>query len=130
VTEHLRAAAVVVVPLRVGGGTRLKIYEAMALGKAVVSTTVGAEGLDVHSGQDIVLADEPNAFSDAVVRFLNDLQFRRRYESRAAELAARYGWPSIAARFGEVLEQVRGQVCSRPKSARMWEPDGWVELRS
>ena len=50
VVEHLREAAVVVVPLRIGGGTRLKIYEAMAAGKAVVSTTIGAEGLDVKHG--------------------------------------------------------------------------------
>jgi polysaccharide biosynthesis protein PslH len=117
VIEHMQEAAVVVVPLRVGGGTRLKIYEAMALGKAVVSTTVGAEGLDVHPGQDIALADEPNSFSDAVVRFLSDLQLRRRYESCAADLAARYGWPSIAARVGEVLEQVRGR-CALDQSLR------------
>ena len=55
VVDHLREAAVVVVPLRIGGGTRLKIYEAMAVGKAVVSTSIGAEGLDVHHGRDLVL---------------------------------------------------------------------------
>src|SRR5205823_7796812 len=68
VVDHLREAAVVVVPLRVGGGTRIKIYEAMATGKAVVSTTVGAEGLDVHHGQDIVLSDKPKEFAESVVR--------------------------------------------------------------
>ncbi len=106
VVEHLREAAVVVVPLRIGGGTRLKIYEAMAMGKAVVSTTVGAEGLDVHHGQDIVLADEPNSFAEAVIRLLSDLPVRRRYERSAADLAARYDWRAVADRFGYVLEKL------------------------
>src|SRR5678815_1825885 len=66
VLDHLKEAAVVIVPLRIGGGTRLKIYEAMATGRAVVSTTVGAEGLDVQHGEDIVLADEPERFAQAV----------------------------------------------------------------
>ncbi|MGH9936633.1 MAG: glycosyltransferase, partial [Blastocatellia bacterium] len=67
VTDHLRQAAVFVVPLRIGGGTRLKIYEAMAMRKAVVSTTVGAEGLDVNHGRDILLADDPQTFADYVI---------------------------------------------------------------
>ncbi len=82
VVEHLRQAAVVIVPLRIGGGTRLKIYEAMAAGKAVVSTTVGAEGLDVHHGRDIILADDARAFSQAVIMLLRDRDLRRRYEGR------------------------------------------------
>jgi glycosyltransferase involved in cell wall biosynthesis len=106
VVEHLREAAVVVVPLRIGGGTRLKIYEAMAMGKAVVSTTLGAEGLDVHHGQDIVLADEPNSFAEAVIRLLSDLPVRRRYGRSAAALAARYDWGAVADQFGHVLEKL------------------------
>jgi glycosyltransferase involved in cell wall biosynthesis len=106
VVEHLRDAAVVVVPLRVGGGTRLKIYEAMAAGRAVVSTTIGAEGLDVHHGRDIVLADEPDEFAEAVVMLLKDAGMRQKYERAASELAARYDWFSIGDKFGEVLEQV------------------------
>jgi len=106
VVEHLRQSAVVIVPLRVGGGTRLKIYEAMATAKAVVSTTVGAEGLDVHSGRDIILADDASAFSRAVIMLLRDQDLRRRYEKAAAELAACYDWPVIGRRFSEVLESV------------------------
>ena len=68
----LRRRAVYVVPLRIGGGTRLKIFEAMAMGKAVVSTTVGAEGLPVTPGSDIVIADEPDAFARAVVDMIRD----------------------------------------------------------
>lgn len=112
VVDHLREAAVVVVPLRVGGGTRIKIYEAMATGKAVVSTTVGAEGLDVHHGRDIVLADEPRQFAESVVRFLRDERDRTAMGVAAAALAANYGWPVIAAKFAEILESVTRQ-CSK-----------------
>lgn len=110
VRDHLCEAAVVVVPLRIGGGTRLKIYEAMAAGKAVVSTSVGAEGLDVHHGRDIVLADSPKAFAEAVLTLLADGETRRRYERTAAELAARHDWPAVGARFEGVLQKVIGYV--------------------
>lgn len=110
VVEHLREAAVVVVPLRVGGGTRLKIYEAMAMGRAVVSTSVGAEGLDVRNGEDIVLTDDPPKFSEAVATLLEDIPQRRRYERAAAESAARFDWPAVGARFEEILE---AQLVSR-----------------
>jgi polysaccharide biosynthesis protein PslH len=108
VVEHLRDAAVVVVPLRIGGGTRLKIYEAMAMGKAVVSTSVGAEGLDVHHGRDIMLVDEPNKFADAVVALLKERDLRERIENAAAELAAKYDWPVIGEKFAQVLESAAG----------------------
>jgi len=104
VVDHLREATVVVVPLRVGGGTRLKIYEAMAAGKAVVSTSVGAEGLDVHHDHDIVLADDPEAFAGAVTKLLQDLDLRRRYEQAAATVAAKYDWATIGGKFADVLE--------------------------
>lgn len=104
VVEHLREAAVVVVPLRVGGGTRLKIYEAMAMGRAVVSTSVGAEGLDVCDGEDIVLADNPVRFSDEVATLLENLPLRQKYERKAAGSAARFDWPAVSAKFEEVLE--------------------------
>lgn len=99
VAEHLQEAAVVVVPLRIGGGTRLKIYEAMAAGKAVVSTTVGAEGLDVHNGRDIWLADDAGAQAEAVVALLRDRELRRRYERAAAAQAAKFAWPAVAEKF-------------------------------
>jgi len=106
VVEHLHESAVVIVPLRIGGGTRLKIYEAMATAKAVVSTTIGAEGLDVHHGRDIMLADDPGAFAQAVIMLLRDSGLRRRYEQAAAETAALYDWPAIGERFTEVLRSV------------------------
>lgn len=110
VVEHLRAADVVVVPLRVGGGTRLKIFEAMAVGKAVVSTTVGAEGLDVTHGEDILLADDAESFSAAVTSLLRDASRRDTLGRAAAALAARYDWSVIARRFEEVLALAAGMT--------------------
>jgi polysaccharide biosynthesis protein PslH len=106
VRPYIREAAVYVVPLRVGGGTRLKIFEAMAMGKAIVSTSIGAEGLDVRHDRDIVLADGPPAFANAVVDLLQDEARRRRIGGAATELASRYSWPRIASRFSEILSAV------------------------
>jgi len=113
VVEHLREAAVVVVPLRVGGGTRIKIYEAMAAGKAVISTTVGAEGLDVHDGQDIVLADTPANFAESVVTLLREKGARDKMGCSARELASRYGWPVIGAKFREILQRVHRESATK-----------------
>ncbi|MDT5063399.1 MAG: polysaccharide biosynthesis protein PslH [Acidobacteriota bacterium] len=106
VVEHLREATVVIVPLRIGGGTRLKIFEAMATGRAVVSTTIGAEGLDVHHGQDILLADDAGEFADSVITLLTDEEKRKHFESAAAQLAAQYDWEVVARRFEEMLARV------------------------
>lgn len=97
VRPHVGAASVYVVPLRIGGGTRLKIFEAMAMGKAVVSTTVGAEGLPVTNGRDIVIADTPADFADAVVSLLSDREKRQRLETAARRLVVeRYDWSAVA----------------------------------
>lgn len=119
VVDHLRESAVVVVPLRVGSGTRLKIYEAMAAGRAVVSTSVGAEGLDVHHEQDILLADDPGTFAESVTMLLENVELRRRYERAAAALAARYDWTAIGHKFGQVLEKAVGT--SSPEGSRSAE---------
>lgn len=112
VIDHVKQAAVVVVPLRIGGGTRLKIYEAMAMGKAVVSTSVGAEGLETHPGRDILIADDPGAFASAVVKLLLDPELRHCYEKAAAGLAAQYDWSIVGKKFIEVLECVAGLRCA------------------
>jgi glycosyltransferase involved in cell wall biosynthesis len=103
IVDHLREAAVFVVPLRIGGGTRIKIYEGMAMGKATVSTSVGAEGLDVQHGRDILLEDAPAAFADAIITLLQDSDVRRRYEAAAAATARKYDWSVIAQKFVDVL---------------------------
>jgi len=110
VLEHLWQAAVVVVPLRIGGGTRLKIYEAMAAGRAVVSTTVGAEGLDVKHGEDLLLADDAGSFANSVSRLLTDQSLRHQYEQSAARSAARHDWPAIGTCFAEVLSATVSQA--------------------
>lgn len=100
VRPFMERATAYVVPIRVGGGTRLKIYEAMAMGLPVVSTTVGAEGLPVEDGRELLVADAPEEFAAAVVRVLTDETFARRLGARAASLVReRYGWERVAAEF-------------------------------
>ena len=89
VRPYVSDAAVYVVPLRIGGGTRLKIFEAMAMGKAVVSTTVGAEGLPVENGEHLLLADEPHVFARSVVRLLRDRRSAPRARSGGADAGRR-----------------------------------------
>jgi glycosyltransferase involved in cell wall biosynthesis len=103
VVDYLRETAVFVVPLRVGGGTRLKIFEAMAAGRAVVSTSIGAEGLDVAHERDVLLADTAPDFANAVIRLLQDRPRRRELETAAVATATRHDWPAIAAQFAHVL---------------------------
>ena len=86
VRPHVRAAAAYVIPLRVGGGTRIKAYEAMALGCPVVSTGIGVEGLPIEGGTHYLRADDPAAFSSEVVRLLADRELRERLSRSARDL--------------------------------------------
>lgn len=118
VTDHLRNATVVVVPLRIGGGTRLKIFEAMAMAKAMVSTSIGAEGLDVTHGRHLLLADDPQSFARGILQLLRDPAVRRNYEEAAADLAAQYDWSHIARRFADVLREAsRGSAAKHQAAA-------------
>jgi glycosyltransferase involved in cell wall biosynthesis len=108
VIEYLRTASAVVVPLRIGGGTRLKIFEAMAMGKLVVATAIGAEGLDVHDGEDIILAEDPEEFAGRVVEALTDDALRGRVGRAAALTASKYDWSNVAPLFENILTQVAG----------------------
>jgi glycosyltransferase involved in cell wall biosynthesis len=117
ITDHLRNATVVVVPLRMGGGTRLKIFEAMAMAKAMVSTPIGAEGLDVTHGRDLVLADDAPSFAAGILQLLRDPVLRTRYEEAAAKLAAQYDWSHIARKFAEVLQEARAETAGKPQAA-------------
>jgi sugar transferase (PEP-CTERM/EpsH1 system associated) len=110
VRPHVAAAEVYIVPLRIGGGTRLKIFEAMSMAKAVVSTTIGAEGLPVTPGRDIVLADEPEAFADAVVQLIRDREKRQSIERAARDLVVqKYDWAAVSRDFEEALCAARGE---------------------
>ena len=100
VRPYMDNAAAYIVPLRIGGGTRLKIYEAMAMEKAVVSTTVGAEGLPLTNGVELLLADEPVAFGDAVVRVLTGSSYAVELGQRAASIVRKnFGWRQVTESF-------------------------------
>ncbi len=107
VRPYLERAAVAVVPLRVGGGTRLKIYEAMAMGKPTVSTTIGAEGLPLTDGEEIHLADEPGDFAARVVDLLRDPAAAADMGATAQSRVRRdFSWESAARPFIEICERV------------------------
>lgn len=96
IRPYVTRAACFVVPLRVGGGTRLKILDAWSMGKAVVSTSAGSEGLAVQPGENMLVADEPESFAEAVLRVLNDPELRRRLGARGrATVEAYYDWQVI-----------------------------------
>ena len=107
IRPYLAKAAVCVVPLRSGSGTRIKIFEAMAMGKAVVSTTVGAEGLPVRHAENIILADTPADFARQVVHLLRDSQRRAQLGQAARQFVEENcGWPAAAAHFDQILARV------------------------
>jgi glycosyltransferase involved in cell wall biosynthesis len=97
---RLARAAVVIAPLRMGGGTRLKILEAMAMGRPVVSTSLGAEGLEVEHGVELLLADTPETFAAAVGDLLADPERARRIgEAARARVEQQYSWRAASERF-------------------------------
>jgi sugar transferase (PEP-CTERM/EpsH1 system associated) len=93
IRPFVRQAAVYVVPLRVGGGTRLKVLDAMAMGKALVSTSIGCEGIDVRHGEHLIVADTPETFAQSVSTLLDDRTKRRTLGGAARTLVEqRYAW--------------------------------------
>jgi glycosyltransferase involved in cell wall biosynthesis len=102
VRVHVRDADVYVIPLRVGGGTRIKAFEAMAMGCPVVSTSIGVEGLPVSPGRHFLAADTAEAFAGAVLELLANRELRRVIATNARELvASRYSHKAAAAAFEE-----------------------------
>jgi len=107
VRPYMECASAYIVPLRIGGGTRLKIYEAMAMEKPVISTSVGAEGLPVNNEQELLLADTPESFAAAIVRVLSDEALAKSISARAAALVREhFGWSKAAERFAEICQRV------------------------
>jgi sugar transferase (PEP-CTERM/EpsH1 system associated) len=122
VRPYMECAAAYVVPLRIGGGTRLKIYEAMAMEKAIVSTTIGAEGLPVKHGTELLLADTAESFAAAVVDVLQDPAMAKSLGDCAAQtVRENFGWQKVAERFSNICEETvvatRSKQSSPAKSA-------------
>jgi glycosyltransferase involved in cell wall biosynthesis len=110
VRPYIQRAAVSIIPIRVGGGTRLKVLDALASGKAIVSTAVGCEGIKVSNGIDILMEDDPERFASQVVELLNDHKRRKALGAEARRLAeSEYAWGPISAR----LEMAYAQALSR-----------------
>lgn len=107
VRPYLSRAEVVVVPIRIGGGTRIKIFEAMAMNKAVISTTIGAEGLPVQSGENIILADGADRFAENVIALLKNAGERQRIAAAARQMVVKnHTWDVVAQRMEEILRAV------------------------
>ena len=111
---EIAKAAVCVVPLRIGSGTRLKILEAAAMAKPIVSTRIGAEGLDFVDGEEIILADRPEAFARAVADLLAD-PLRRQMLGNAARrrVERQYSLAALRISVREALTQVAGKKSPR-----------------
>ena len=105
--DYLAKAAVYVVPIRVGGGSRLKILDAMASGKAIVSTSVGCEGLEVTNGENIMIADTPEDFAREVIHVLDDKDLRLKLEKNGRSLVeSLYSWERIGAHLNDLYNSV------------------------
>lgn len=107
IRPYIATGSVYVVPLLVGGGTRLKIFEAMAMGKAVVSTSIGAEGLPVVDGKHIRLADDPVKFAREIVSLLREPSQRAQLGASARQLVEQeYSWNAVGQQLSNVLVRV------------------------
>jgi glycosyltransferase involved in cell wall biosynthesis len=107
VKSLIAGSAITIVPLRIGAGTRLKILEAMALGTPVVSTSKGAEGLEVQHGEHLLIADDPGDFSDAVLRLLHDPELSSHLAVRGSKLVReKYEWEQNMPRLLNLIERV------------------------
>lgn len=96
-----------VVPIHAGGGTRLKILEAMALGTPVVSTSKGVEGIDAEPGEHLLVADTPEAFAQAILCLFREPELRQKIAANAYKLVSeKYDWPIVLPRFLKLVEQV------------------------
>jgi len=114
VRPFIDRASAYIVPLRIGGGTRLKIYEAMAMSKPVISTTIGAEGLPVRDGQELIIADGAHRFAQSVVRVLTDANLASSISEQArATVCEQFGWNRAAEAFAEICEIAAGKRSRR-----------------
>jgi polysaccharide biosynthesis protein PslH len=112
VRPHIRAATVVVAPIRIGGGTRLKVVEALAMGKAMVTTTVGCEGVAVDDGEHLLMADDPTAFASRICDAFEKPALRQALgEAGRRLMETTYSWDLASERLEALYRQIR---CGTP----------------
>jgi glycosyltransferase involved in cell wall biosynthesis len=117
VTPYLDEAAVVVLPIRLGGGMRVKLLEALAAGKAVVASPLAAAGLEVTSGEQLVLAESDAEFADALARLLREPADRARIAGNARRWAQKYlGWEARVGRYEEIYAGLLGRQPAAEKT--------------
>ncbi len=116
--EYFARAAAAVVPLRMGSGTRLKVLEGLAMGKPLVSTSIGCEGIHVQDGEHLLIADEAQALADAVLRVLSDAPLAVALARQGRALVEReYGWAAITAQLEVFYAQVLADRAVGPRAA-------------
>ena len=122
VRPYVYRSSVFVVPLRMGGGTRLKVLEAMSMKKPIVSTSIGCEGINVRHDESILIADEPEAFAAATIKLLRDAALRERLvEKGYALMKSEYEWEVIGKGVEEIYRHLiarNSQPASRTAIAR------------
>ncbi len=107
VRPYISRHALYIIPLRIGGGTRIKVFEAMAMGKAVVSTSIGVEGLPLKDGEHVILADSPHHFAQAVVELLRSSHARKRIETAGRKFVCQnFSWEKAALAFADSCRKI------------------------
>ena len=123
--NFLDRAQIFIVPLRHGSGTRLKILEAFSMAKPVVSTRLGAEGIDARAGREILLGETPQEFAEQVLKLLDDSELRIRLGRAARELAeSRYAWPRVQQIVAESYSRIASREARNPRA-----PNGQASSR-
>lgn len=122
IRPYLHAADIVVVPLRLGSGTRLKVLESLAAGKAIVTTPVGCEGIDITSGREALIAAAPADFCRATIGLLRDSAARKSLGQQGrAFVEERYNWPKIGDRVAELIARLARSASARPNIEKDFE---------
>jgi glycosyltransferase involved in cell wall biosynthesis len=118
-TPYMEKAAIMVVPVRAGGGMRVRILEAFARGLPVVTTTIGLEGIDARPGEEVLVADTPVDFADTVTRLLKDQVLQDTLAAKGRQLAKRcYDWHVILGKMDEIYQTLAD------RNTRTGKPNG------
>jgi glycosyltransferase involved in cell wall biosynthesis len=121
IRPYIGGAEVVAVPIRMGGGTRLKVVEALSMAKPMVSTSLGCEGLAVRDGEHLLIADDAETFARRILELFDDAELRRRLSSGSRILAEeRYSWRLAGDRLQALYQQVIGDTPQPTDRPGIW----------